>query len=343
MTKMNRRDYLIKMSAGAGAIVAASELDIFAQRNRRGRRRPMQKQRSAIHRATSGNLRWPITNTPPPATSFITVIFGGLMGFCYNSVDYSWPACEIGFHPGGGQHKKDFKIYRIDPSGNCTLYSTLPTNKDMSLKVSSQPKGPQFYETDDPFFDRIKGDAQDFRWMPDLHGPDFYPEGYKLKNVYNNRLAIYDGTFYTWLKTNSKFRLADKNHGNAEIRKYGYVAMYMAAAIDAVNNNDGLLEIDHGTNIPLPWGANVRYQILLRNECMSCSPEINNPNEERRNDFHFNRKVLNIPSGRMQYAMWIDGKPEEGSELKFCPDIHGRGSDEAPCMGSGYGQSPRIP
>jgi hypothetical protein len=350
MTKMSRRDYLVGMGATAGAIAGTAALDVFAQHDSRtaGQRRP-KSQRPVKLAMRPPLLHWPITRTLPSLDAFVTVIFGGLMGFCYTKHDHV-PACEIGFHKGGARHKRDFRIYK-KMRGICSPYApkpVLPTDKDMTLKLRPETnRGPDFYQTRDSFFDRIKGDAHDFRWLPDLHGGDFYPEGYDLHDdYYKTSLYVHDGTFYTRVKTNSTFKLVDKDNDNLEIRGFGHVAMYMAAGIPAQAGDTVLLSIAGGETIPFAWEREVSYQIVLRNECYDgsehCGFTLDDPDEEKRNDFHFNRKVLKVPSGRTKLALMID---EQGTEpvLDFCPDPRKKVTDEAPCMGAGYGRGPGFP
>ena len=149
-----------------------------------------------------------------------------------------------------------------------------------------------------------------------------------------------DGTFYTWAHTNSTFKLvdADLQDCEIEIRDFGHVALYMAVAIDT-RSTVYLTGVD-----PFQWQAGVSYQIVFINECDSCEFDPTDCVEKNRNDFHFNRKVVKVPSNRLNYGLRLK---EPGKSIKpdFCHTDHEphRFSDEAPCMGSGYGQTPGFP
>jgi len=124
MTKINRRDYLIKMGVGAGAIIGAANLDVFSQRRTRTARTGPRRSARTGAAAASSLLRWPITYDPPSRNAFVTAIFGGLMGFAYNTKHYKWPVCEIAFQPGNGHHVRNFKIFTLT-YGQCRARLTL--------------------------------------------------------------------------------------------------------------------------------------------------------------------------------------------------------------------------
>lgn len=348
MAIMNRRDYLKGLGVTAGAIVGAGRLDVLAQHNMKSReQRGRESQNPTELAARPPLLRWPITRTLPPLDAFVTVVFGGLMGFCYTTHDRI-PACQIGFHRGGGRHKRAFRIYQKQ-GGRCVPHPTmpvLPTTKDMTLKFRDETnRGPDFYQSRANFFDRIDGDPNDFRWLPDLHSGDFYPEAYALNdNHFQNSLYVHDGTFYTRVITNSTFKLVDKDKDNRVIRGFGHVAMYMAAGIAAQSGDVVLLSIEGGPTVPFQWESGINYQIVLTNECYDgtdhCHFQIDDPVEENRNDFHFNRKVLKVPGGRTKFALMIDESPGTIPPLDFCYEVVHRLTDEAPCMGAGYGGGP---
>jgi len=332
MTKINRRDYLKTMGAGIGSFVAIKDFTFLASpQNRRIRQSVIQKQTPRTSTAHTG-LLWPSTSEPPNTNAFVTVVFVGLMGFAYNRDHDGWPVCDVGFHHGGGHHVQNFVLFK-SKDGQVVETTKLRTGKNMSLKLAADPKGPKFFETDTSSFNRVSGDAHDFRWLPDLHGEDFYPDGPRFKNTYPNHLYVYDGIFYTWKRTEATFNIVDEN--DIVIKPYGHTALYMAAGIDLPTHDDRvLLEIAQDVPIPLVWEAGVSYRLLLENEAMSFCPDICSPYEGKRNDFHFNRKMLEIGNGPE-----LTLKADPCGAFAYCK----KGSDQAPCMGAGYGKSSGLP
>lgn len=296
--------------------------------------------------ATSSSLlKWPITNDPPDRNAFVTAIFWGLMGFCYNINHEDLPVCEVGFHPGNG-HRLEIKIFKRNPNCNQPqIITPNPTDKIALKIIGTFSDGLDFYQTTDNPFDRLKTGGNnefDFRWLPDLDGPDFYPENYSKNQRYTTRLFVSHGTFYTRVRTGSKFKLVDAAT-ERDLRPFGHVARFMAAAINPQESDFVRLEINNVTVKDFVRETGVTYQILFKNECNNCSFDPNHPNDEtRRNDFHFNRKAVMVPAGvRTKYGLKIDG-PAGESDSDFC-ETGAQLTDEAPCMGTGYGQTPEFP
>ncbi|HSS22241.1 MAG TPA: hypothetical protein VLL54_19375 [Pyrinomonadaceae bacterium] len=347
MTTINRRDYLKKMAVGAAAI-AGSKLDVFAQRARRRRRRRPETPTPKPARRDPSILNWSITQTRPSPDAFVTAIFAGLMGFTYDP--QSPGQGKVGFH-GHEDHNLIVKIYRIE-GGVCTLNPQQPqaTNKKITLGVmptSNQPVNYYEYNPGVPL-DRFAGDAYDFRWLPDLDGPDFYPDNYDAHSDHFKRwLYVKNATFYTRMRTNSKFNLvtqdSDLTKPNALIKPFGYVARYMAAAIELPADGEYVaLKVDSNPAIELRPAPGVKYQIVFSNECGICPPpsqaELEGNDERLRSDFHYARKVLKLPGSRVKIALKLDGLPASSSPQDFCRiGIVIRNTDAAPCMGAGYG------
>jgi hypothetical protein len=333
-TKMNRREYLKRMGAGAGTLAAVSGLDVFASEPGTSAN-PQRKPKSTnIHPA----LNWPVTHIPPSPAPFVTAIFGGLMGFFYNT---PLKACKVGFHPGHGHHL-EVSIFQNHPA--CTPYEPVPAIpshiKTMTLKVARQSSGPDFFETADPF-NRETGNRQDFRWLPDLDGKDFYPRGHgKNRGHYNSWLHVLDGRFYTHTVSESTFKLVDVDTGS-DIDAFGHVARIMAAALDVTE--DVSLQINGRRPIILKYAPGVTYQIVFSNECSEngnpCHWEDHPSDETKRNDFHFARKVLKLPRDERRIGLRVV-KPVDGPTPQFCRGKNKiESNDAAPCMGSGYGQN----
>jgi len=335
------------MGAGAAGVIAATEFDLFAQKKKR---QTTTKSRipSTKKSTRAGFLKWPVIHDEPSTDAFVTAIFSGLVGFCYD--DNNTPGfIDVGFHPGEGNHHLQIDIYR---NPGCQLIKTLtPGPKDLlELGQKQQGSSPNVFQTAGPF-DRNKTGGSydhDFRWLPDLDSADFYPEGYAKNAKYGTRLKVTDGTLYTRLRSNSTFKLIDANLQDCEdeIRDFGHVELYMALAI----NTKGTVYLTGAD--PFIWAQGVSYQIVFRNECHNCLRTANDCDEMKRNDFHFNRKVVKVPGGRIKYALQLkESCAGNCATPDFCYTPHPpprttddfRVSDESPCMGSGFGRTPGFP
>ena len=350
--KINRRDYLLQMGAGAAGVLAAADSPLFGQTKKRPSSR-RQVQSSANREVTRG-LRWLITNDKPSRDAFVTAIYCGLAQFA----DHDNKFVDVAFNQGNGRHKLEIQIYKNpDYPRSCTMDVppiTPSPNEQLKLVVAGQQgPAPNVFHVDSKPFDRNSTDstyADDFRWLPELHKHPFYEEGYALNRVRGPRLAVHTGTFYTRVRTNSTFKLVDDDarrpECDEEIVDFGHIALYMATAITAQRN---VLLLDRNDRPLYTFEIGNKYQIVFRNECHSCTDP--NPNEchdeTTRNDFHFNRKVVRVPDDRLKYGLKVKRSCEETrcARPDFCitPPITHRFSDESPCSGSGYGKAPGIP
>ena len=344
MKKMDRRDYLLRMGAGAAGILGATNLDILGQRRSKPSATSSQTQ-AASTLTTSSRLKWPVTPTKPSLTPFVTGFFCGLIGFCFDDTDSADRFVDVGFHRGDNKHQLEITIYKITSTSGCRdiVKQFTPTGTSLEFGLRPHGPGPNVFQTNGPFDRNRIGDPYDydFRWLPDLDGADFYPENYGKFARYPVRLKVTDGTFYTRIHTKSTFQLVDVDRQDCdmEIRDFGHVALYMAVAIDT-QSTVFLSEAD-----PLVWQPNVRYQVVFRNECDDCSYDVNDCDAEKnRNDFHFNRKVVKVPSGRMKYGLRLKQScSPDCNQPDFCyPGPH-RLTDEAPCMGGAFGQTGGFP
>src|SRR5689334_13593066 len=101
MKKINRRDYLTGLGAGAAGVVAATGLGVFARSDEIVSNRTPARPDPAL---------WPITNTPPNRDSLVTVVIWGLAGIWYNNRKPAEPFLEVGFHSGHPQHPHSLQV-----------------------------------------------------------------------------------------------------------------------------------------------------------------------------------------------------------------------------------------
>lgn len=345
MKKINRRHYLLQMGAGAIGVMGSATSDILAE---------------------SGKPSAPEQTPPPPAVLLwkptpdfpsnarVTVIFGGLFGFFYNSHTGN---CEIGAHKGDGNHRFMIEVWeRSSPGGCYLLYSTqngtLPRPKgELKIEIVGRATSDVNCYQVGPYV-RKQLKQHDFRWLPDLDGDDFYPDNYrKVRGKFNIKSIVRHGTFYTYKMTNSTFTRVDPPDRPVNHEDLYNVAEYMAAGVKPNDNENVSLQIDENTPpVVLRNRPGSTYEIMIFNNCYKdaqsqeeCDFKPNHPtNEVLRNHFHFMRRVLQLPLGQKRYGLKLkDGKPP--SKPEFCPDYHKRGTDEAPCMGSAFGQTNGMP
>lgn len=341
MTKINRRDYIKQMSAAAGAFATLPAMSRLGSPE------------SFVHAASLNPpspqaklLQWVPTNTPPNRNAFVTAIFWGLMGFCPKSAN----TVEVGIHPGGPHHRFTVTVVEISAAGSTVICTERPSGiTTMTLKVIGQRQPPKVFQTTGTF-DRMTGNPLDFRWLPDLDGGDFYPEPYDKHKHFGARLFVEDGIFYTRIPTTSTFKLVRAQNRRDEIREFGHVAMYMAAALEAPNATDQVsFEIRGEAPCLLTKKPGVRYEIIFKNECVhnSCPgpSTANDDDETRRNHFHFMRKVVDLPGNRIKYSLDFVGRVGPAAEIDFFDPDNKKflATDEAPCAGAAFGQTNGFP
>lgn len=348
MTKINRRDYLIGMGAAAGAMATLPAAAVLGQ--------PEISAHVDVNSGPSPSpqsdlLNWVTTPDAPSPDSFVTAIFWGLMGFSYKVPAVGEPpVVEVGVHPGGNHHTFKITVVEIGSTTKVICEDRPSKIKKMRLKVVSQAAAPpKVYQKDNDPFDREKGDPLDFRWLPDLDGLDFYPDPCDKNKPFGPRLVVDNGVFYTRMRTESKFKLV-RVKDDKDLRKFGHVARFMAAAFEVQNPNDYVsFEINDLDPCLLKQKPGVKYQIIFQNECYqhpSCPSDstINDPDEKKRNHFHYMREVLKLDN-RIKYGLKISQRATAARLNFFNPDSEEKAfvTDEAPCAGAAFGQANGFP
>jgi len=360
MTKMNRRDYLIGMGATAGLVVGAPTRELFGRDLRNNPELP-RSTTNTVDNSPNQNTGeahpiWPITNVEPSLCSSVTLIFDGLMGFFYNQITRKF---EIGLHPGGDMHRPEIHIWE-KPDNQCESplnckkvgsFSPLMQGvKLIQVQVNKTVRDVNVYHKDEPFdLERLKGDPKDFRWLPDLDGPKFYPGGLPRKKKFNIKLEVDDGTFYTRMLSNSTFWRVDANKKLSQQtgESFGRLPLIMATAIQLSGDEYVSLTLKDSKEIVLGTLNLYRkpgsvFEVDFFNRCHEshgcAEPDpYDDDDEEKRNDFHYMRKVLSVPGSKVKYTVALKEK-KTGSNANFCGGSLFKVSDEAPCMGAGYGQ-----
>src|SRR5207237_1885804 len=88
------------------------------------------------------------------------------------------------------------------------------------------------------------------------------------------------------------------------------------------------------------------YEVDFLNECQEngepCKFKPKDPEETKRNDFHFMRKILKLKPKRTRYGLHISAAA--GIEPHGPPcNSFSKLTDEAPRMGTGFGQTSGFP
>lgn len=289
---------------------------------------------------TNAALLWPTTDSPLPANPLVNIFFTGLCAFCYRS-----PNCEVGFHRGDGKHKLKIKMYE---KPNCKdITPTLPNKiEHITIEIASKPSSVDFYEKGS--FNRLPSDDQnDFRWLLDLDGPDFYHEKVdKVTGVFKSKLTVRHGRFFTYSTTSSKFDRVNVDDLLDTPLHLNQVAAWMGAAIEVQPSEHVVITIDNLTPIELYPGMGKSYEVDFLNECEEngapCKFKPKDPDEAQRNDFHFMRKMLKLKSKRTKYGLYIATDIGVEPPRPPCAE-HIHLNDEAPCMGTGFGQADGFP
>lgn len=379
---MNRRQYLTRMAASAAGLAISAACKNGSQQTVQGRT-PIQTSMSTPEAGRASLAPpavcsrafkdWPTQNTKPSRCASVTLIFEGLMGFFYENDPEKGPDGQVAIHPGKGNHKFEISDWERPSAGSCAQADCNdkkfpPLDKKVRhiyVKVNGQPANVDYYKPGD-CFDRINSnDYMDFRWLIDLE--EWYPPRHDRRKHFKPLLHIQNGTFYTRMVTNAIFQRVDTNYKLSEQvgTIIGHVAHVMAVAIPLNSGQSVSIEQRDQDNKPLgnpypiePAPGTVR-ELQFRSHCPKGHEDCPDPEpcrddkkEEKRNDFHFMRKVLDLPGGLPKYSIALalndhDPAPTpaicssvgltERKDGDYCGADEHRVTDEAPCAGAGYG------
>ena len=339
MKKINRRQYLLQMGAGTAGLMAASPLVVLGEH------------REPFPHPQPSTLLWKPT-TSLPSRPRVTAIFGGLFGFFYNPDSGN---CEVGAHKGDGNHSLMIEVWERSNVGCKRLFSTengtLPKPKgELNIQISDRSVGEANFYQVGPYDLQKRKDLQpqDFRWLPDLDSDDFYPDNHeKVKDRFKHKIVVKHGTFYTEQRTRSTFERVDPPESQTQNKVDFYqVANYMAAGIVPNQNEDVSFQVDTNSWIVFTNKPGSTFEIHLLNHCYEdahkeCRFNPNDPLEKNRNHFHFMREMLKLPENPKIYGLKLKDKGYSHSD--FCQEQSSEGTDEAPCMGAGFGKTKSMP
>jgi hypothetical protein len=192
------------------------------------------------------------------------------------------------------------------PSCSSVIPHSLNLDQDISINVAhsktdgSPPceRGTSIYTHRE--FDRLDdtGDDEDFRWVPNLEGPEFHDRKLKIKNKSKLKPTIFisDGILYTRQKTEELFaRVSVK--GKSLPVALGKFAYGINLDITELNGGEVILsnrykgepsEPDPRCSVRLPQNDCIKYLITIENHCQL-------PADSEGTDFRLFYEVLKVP------------------------------------------------
>jgi len=329
MNKMNRRDYLKGMGAAAG-VIAGTELNVLAQR-------PEQALAAATVTENKSQLL---------SSSDVTLVFHGLMGIWQDPQTGAW---TVGFHSkasGAHEHQLMVTAYqKANTTPPCTQQGDTAPAKAIVL-----PGEPLLLEITNPrildgvyFFQPPptggKKHDNDFSWIVNLESQDWYgPNHRPLAAVYDPRLIVTNGLFYTLMKTSSTFRRQQAD--GEDHRTIGNIAQYVAANIYLRPGGQVKLTLPKQPQpILLQQDPNASYEIHFMNTCFkkgthtACDFKPYHPNKVMRSDFYMHFDGIHPqPAAELELVVGIG---TQGTTAGICGE--GSANDESPCSAVGFG------
>lgn len=293
----------------------------------------------------------PMLSNFPPSPPSVTVIFRGLLTFCFDGGN----ACEVGVvndFETGQEHELVFRKWVRSTLPRCPPGSTLypkPTNS-FELRINNPlPSVNEVYIIGKDPFNRLSAatHSNDFRWMIDfeseLYGDFSVPVG-KIPAKVKPRLTINKGIFYTHHKTLTKFNAVPAD-GKGTIHLGGSsIAEVMAARIYLDVGGSVDVIIDDTQVDTLSQTSGTEYQLDVFNLCndADCDYLPAHPTDEKkRNDFHTYYRVISLSTGmdvhHLMAVLPIPGQPNP--IIDICSPPPETGSDPAPCGCAGFGKS----
>ena len=233
------------------------------------------------------------------------------------------------------EHEFTVQVLEKSPQGVSTY--SIPMNQLMGsqrdtwlVEVPGQTNGVTYYQNG--VFDRKKGlgDIRDFRWLIDLEGKEFY--GRKLANDQKHmgvEVKFSSGEFYTKTTT----RPLERKIGDNTFEYFGRAAQEIATDVFLEDGDFVLTSQASGREIlRLQQKPDTTYELVFDN-----SPPPTQHLAMGASHFQYYYGFFPMPKSQWYEFRVTSGRSSQIA-LKFA---HPPGSDEAPCMSLGYGNSGR--
>jgi len=292
----------------------------------------------------------PMIQLLPP--SAVTVVFRGLLTFCFNG----GTSCEVGvlneFFTG---QEHDFLFRKWIKSPQCPREPKIfnkPVNT-FELRVNKPLPGFDgvFFFGQNPFVRTgASNHRNDFRWMIDFESDLYSAPVPKKTGKITPRLGINKGVFYTHQKTLSKFNGVPSS-GSGQIKLGGgSVAEVMAANIYLAAGGFVEIIIDGVPVDTLSPTTGTSFQVDVFNLCdpsphPACDFLPAHPTDKRkRNDFYMYYNAVDLSGGLEEYQLMAVLPPAQATPITgICTRPGEHSTDPAPCGPAGFGQTFPFP
>jgi hypothetical protein len=330
MKKINRREYLTRMGTGLLAVGSIPSLLAVDSESQYAKSPITSKAKRATSRSGAPILvkpyeLWPVKTTLLPSPE-IRVFFWGLMAFGYKGAGVA----EIGIYTESAAHRFEVRVFEDQ---DCKpTYETptggYPNGSVFELGIDGRPSDVRFYHATVDFDRKNNARAwrQDFRWLPDFESDEFYNGKLPIdETFYKKRLVIKHGTFLTHLRTESRFDILRGPKPKRDV----YWARVIGLQLTLQRQEQLTLRLPEK---PLHFGAGKLVEIHFVNQCFD------GPNPCEHSDHHLNFEPTRI-SGNDRFELKLKRR-KVGLPSGTCSSLGPRffNTDDAPCMGAGFGQ-----
>ena len=181
----------------------------------------------------------------------------------------------------------------------------------------------------------------DFRWVVNLEGENWYNQTLNRKNVHNPILKVTNGLFHTIMKTKSTFR-RQKPDGSG-FRYLGSIASYVGTNIYLQTGGQVTLSWP-GHIITCAQAANVRHELHFINHCqksgttIECEFKPYSTDKTERSDFYMHFDGIDLPPSSELELIIAQGAT--GDTPPICGEA---ASDESPCSAVSYAGTAGFP
>jgi hypothetical protein len=280
---------------------------------------------------------WPWTDQRPQEENpGVRLIFTGLVIFTYKTANDGESEARAVFHRATTKHH-----LRILVLEDCRPVFAIGGRMEpiqirrMELGIVGKDESAAFFKGDHFRREDLEGDIKDFRWLLDLEGPDFHNAKFqRTEHKFSTKLEVKQGTFYTYKLTGHYFKCVGGKYDGKEV---GYVPKVIAADISLGEADRVFFRIDGRDVLPYPLSNRADYQIYFFNECeIGCEPH---------SDFDRTFDAVNTTPNE-RFTLTPIGGEDNGPAQGLCIRVPLEASeltDEAPCMGGGFGGGGGFP